>query len=105
MWLRLLAGIATALMQISTPAAADDITIDTAPFQSSATRAEVRAQLQQFKKAGPPPWSISYNPLQGFKSTRSREEVRREMAASRDEMRALYGEDSGSIILRQPVPR
>lgn len=82
-------------------AMADDITIDTTPFVSSKTRAEVQADLAQYKKAGVNPWSTSYNPLAYFKSTKSRDDVRTELAQARatGELDAIYGEDSGSAYL------
>jgi hypothetical protein len=84
---------------ISGNALADDITIETTPFVSSRTRAEVQAELAQFKKAGTSPWSIQYNPLASFKSTMSSEEVVAEYLASRKEVAAFNGEDSGSSYL------
>jgi Domain of unknown function (DUF4148) len=44
-------------------AMADDITIDTTPFTSTKSRAEVLADLAQYKQAGVNPWSTSYNPM------------------------------------------
>lgn len=82
-------------------AMADDITIDTTPFVSTKTRAEVQAELSQYKQAGVNPWANNYNPLAYFKSTKSRDDVRTELAQSRanGELDAIYGEDSGSAYL------
>jgi len=80
---------------------ADDITVDNTAFASSKTRAEVQAELAQFKQAGTSPWSIQYNPLKSFKSTASRAEVTAQYIASRDTVNALTGEDSGSTFLAQ----
>ena len=88
----------------ATPAAADDITIDPVPFRPIATRQDVRAELSAFKKAGPAPWSISYNPLREFRSTLTREQVKREMADCRGAP-GLTGEDSGSMFLSRKVTR
>lgn len=66
---------------------------------SSRTRAEVLAELAQYKKAGVNPWSTSYNPLKSFRSAKSREQVQQEFVASRDEAKAMTGEDSGSAWL------
>lgn len=91
-------------------ALADDITFDTTPFVSSKSRAEVQAELVQYKKAGVNPWSTSYNQLAHFQSTKSRAQVGIELAAARasGELDALYREDSGSAYLTQiaahPVP-
>jgi hypothetical protein len=84
---------------VSGNALADDITIDTTPFVSSRTRAEVQSELAQFKKAGTSPWSIQYNPLASFKSTVSSEQVVAGYLASRKEVAAFNGEDSGSSYL------
>jgi hypothetical protein len=83
----------------SAAARADDITIDNTPFQSTRTRAEVQAELAQFKQAGVNPWSISYNQLAGFHSTRTRAEVQAEYVADRDQVAVMNGEDSGSAYL------
>jgi hypothetical protein len=80
-------------------ASADDITIDTTPFVSSRSRAEVQAELTQFMKSGPSPWSIQYNPLASFKSTLSSEQVTAAYLASRSAVAAFNGEDSGSFYL------
>ncbi|HSV51432.1 MAG TPA: DUF4148 domain-containing protein [Burkholderiaceae bacterium] len=84
-------------------ALADDITIDTTPFVSSKTRAEVQAELVQYKKAGINPWSTSYNPVAYFRAEKSRDQVRTELAAARvsGELDNLYREDSGSAYLTQ----
>jgi hypothetical protein len=78
---------------------ADDITIDNTPFISTATRAQVQAELVQFTQSGANPWSNRYNPLAGFSSQRTRAEVQAAYIASRDEVAALTGEDSGSAYL------
>ncbi|HET8745810.1 MAG TPA: DUF4148 domain-containing protein [Ramlibacter sp.] len=78
---------------------ADDITIDPHPFAPTLTRAEVQAQLQQYKAERVNPWSTSYNPLRHFASSRTRADVTAEYLQSRDEVAALNGEDSGSNYL------
>jgi Domain of unknown function (DUF4148) len=80
---------------------ADDITIDTTPFTSTKSRAEVQAELSQYKAAGVNPWSTSYNPLKSFQSTKSVADVRGEFLASRNEVAAMNAEDSGSAYLNQ----
>jgi len=81
---------------------ADDITAkDITPFQSVSTRAEVQAELFQYKAAGVNPWSNRYNQLADFKSTKSREQVQAEYQANREAVAALTGEDSGSAYLAQ----
>lgn len=101
-----LSTLAAILALSATGAAfAGDITIDTTPFVPSATRAEVQAQLQQYKAAGVNPWSMSYNQLAGFRSAQSRDDVTAAYIASRDEVAALNREDSGSAYLAARAPR
>lgn len=88
---------------ISTAAAAggafaDDIGIDTTPFNSTASRAEVRAELSRFRASGSDPWA-DYQPVSTFHSNRTRAEVRAEYIAARNEVSAMNGEDSGSAAL------
>jgi hypothetical protein len=78
---------------------ADDITIDTTPFASTRSRAEVQAELTQHKQSGTSVWSNQYNPLAKFNSNRSRAQVAAEYIAARGEVAALTGEDSGSAYL------
>ena len=75
--------------------------VDTNPFVSSKSRAEVRAELNEYKRAGINPWSMSYNPLSTFKSRTSREAVTAAYLNARDEVAALNSEDSGSAYLAQ----
>jgi hypothetical protein len=78
---------------------ADDITVETTPFVSSATRAEVQAELGRYQQAGVNPWSNRYNPLAQFRSQRTRDQVAAEYLAARDRVAAFTGEDSGSAYL------
>ena len=80
-------------------AMADDITIDPNPFVSSATRAEVMEDLRQYRMAGINAHADDYNPLAQFRSTLTRAEVMAEFHASRTQIAAFSGEDSGSIYL------
>jgi hypothetical protein len=68
------------------------------------TRAQVQAQLAEYRQTGVNPWSISYNPLKTFKSERSRAEVQAEYIASRNAVAALTAEDSGSAYLAARKP-
>ena len=68
-------------------------------FNSTKTRAEVQAELSQFKAAGTSPWSIQYNQLAKFKSERSRDAVQADYVANRDAVAAMTSEDSGSAYL------
>ena len=92
---------ALVLATAATGAFADDITIDPHPFASTRTPAQVQAELAQYKREGVNPWSIAYNPLRQFHSEKTHAPVEQEYLASRDEARALSGEDSGSAWLAQ----
>lgn len=97
--------LATAFVLAATALAgnafADDITVDTTPFVSSKSRAQVQAEITQFQRAGTSPWSIQYNPLRSFKSDTTRAEVTAQYVDSRDQVAALNSEDSGSAYLAQ----
>jgi hypothetical protein len=96
---KILLATAAIAAAVSGIARADDITIEPAAFVSSKTRAEVNAELAQYKQGGVNPWSTSYNPLNAFRGSRTRAEVTGEYIANRDEVRALGAEDSGSAYL------
>jgi len=70
---------------------------------STRAPAEVRAELEQFKK-GPNPWSASYNPLASFKSSRTSAEAQAEYVANREAVAAMNGEDSGAAYLAAAKP-
>jgi hypothetical protein len=74
-------------------------------FQAAASRAQVQSDLAAYKQAGVNPWSTSYNQLRQFKGERTRADVRAEYLASRDEVAALTGEDSGSAYLAHTAAR
>jgi hypothetical protein len=82
-------------------ALADDPTIVNEQFVSGKSRAEVLAELQAYRASGVNPWANSYQPLKYFHSDTTRAEVQAEYFASRGEVRALTGEDSGSAWLAQ----
>jgi hypothetical protein len=70
-------------------------------FEGTRTRAEVQAELFDYKRAGVNPWSISYNQLAQFKSAKSRDQVQAEYRAERQAVAAMTAEDSGSAYLTQ----
>jgi hypothetical protein len=80
---------------------ADDITVDPYPFVPSTSRAEVRAELDAYKKSGDNPWAKNYNPLRTFRSDKTRAEVTAEYVSERDAVAAMNGEDSGSRYLAE----
>ena len=81
-----------------------DIAVESTPFVTTRTRAEVQAELVQYKQAGVNPWSISYNPLKYFRSAKARAAVQQEYLAARDEVRGMTAEDSGSAYLAAQRP-
>lgn len=105
--------LATTLTVVSTAAAAfaftamasgnayaDDITIDTTPFVSSRTRAEVQAevmgQAEALRMAGSE-WSSNVTAMSPSAITRT--EVTQEYIAARGTVNAFTAEDSGSAYL------
>ncbi|MBC5782353.1 DUF4148 domain-containing protein [Ramlibacter sp. USB13] len=82
-------------------ALADDPTVVNEHFAGTKTRAEVNAELATYKAIGVNPWSMSYQPLKYFQSATTREAVVADYLASRGEVGALTGEDSGSAYLAQ----
>lgn len=78
---------------------ADDIT-PSQPYVSTADRAQVQAGITRTHAANDPS-SMAYDPLASFQSGRTRADVRAEYIASRDEVAALTGEDSGAFALAQ----
>lgn len=94
-----IASAAVAGNAVAGTSLAGDISVETRPFVSSVARADVQAELRQYKQAGVNPWSMAYNPLRDFRSTRTRAEVTAELKASRDQVAAFTREDSGSAYL------
>jgi hypothetical protein len=70
------------------------------PFVPTATRAQVQAELDAFKRSGVNPWSTTYSLARDFRSTKTRGEVTADYLASREEVQAMTGEDGGSEWLR-----
>jgi peptidase E len=85
-------------------ALAETPTIATEQFAGSRSRAEVQAELQAYKQSGVNPWSTQYSQVKNFKSTKTRDQVVAEYLASRQEVNAFTGEDSGSAYLAQVRP-
>ena len=100
-------AVAAAAAMVSGTAYADDITIDTTPFTSTKTRAEVQAELMNRSLVtgnGASEWAMQYNQPQ-VKTTYTSEQAKAEYKVSRQYVNALTGEDSGSAyFIKQPVP-
>lgn len=93
---------------------ADDITVDTTPFVSTKTRAQVQAELAGYQRVNPWPVSYGYDfPAADFRSTLTRAQVKAELAEFRrthpypipDELFGDYsGEATGAAqVAGQPV--
>jgi hypothetical protein len=94
-----LSAVATLAAAVMTCASAyaDDITVDPSPFVSTLSAEQVRADLAKPFPGGNP-WSSMYNMFQG-KSTTAIDQARTEYITSRDEVKALTSEDSGSAFI------
>jgi hypothetical protein len=103
---RLLLVAAAALATAAAPAFADEADGSQygMQFTGTQTRAEVQADLTQYRQAAVNPWAMQYNPLATFQGERTRAQVRGEYLANRDAVHALTGEDSGSAYLTGGEP-
>lgn len=102
------AAAAFALAAMTGAAYADDITIDPTPFVSTKSRAEVRAEVigkaEQIRMAhGEGDSGMNHAATSG--STLTRAQVRGDYLASRAQVSAFNGEDSGSAYLTAMQPR
>lgn len=101
------AGAILAVAAIASGSAyADDITIDTTPFVSSQSRAEVQAEVKgQAQRLGgaSSEWAMQLNDPRKPNSAYTSEAAKADYIASRNEVKAFNSEDSGSSYLaRQP---
>lgn len=96
---RLLLAAALATAGFAAQADAIDAPEYAAPFNGAKSRAEVQAELFQYKQAGVNPWSSSYNQRTGLTGGRTRAEVQAEYIANRDRVAAFTSEDSGSAYI------
>jgi hypothetical protein len=93
--------VAASLAATVTPgeALAETPTIDTTPFVSTLSRAEVRAELlrgRQMVSAAGSEWAMQQNRHLPVASGLTRAQVTAEYIAAREEARALTSEDSGA---------
>ena len=63
------------------------------------TRAQVQAELREFRLHGVNPWADEYDQLAAFRSSRSRADVTADYLRSREQVEAMNAEDSGSQYL------
>jgi hypothetical protein len=95
------AAIAAAAAITTNKAHADDITVEDSPFVSTRSRAEVQAELTKYGDITE--WTLQLNDPQ-FNGSYTSGQARAGYLAARDEVRALTGEDSGSVYLgKRPV--
>jgi hypothetical protein len=94
---------AAAVAAIVSPKAANaagDISVDPVPFVSSTSRAQVREQLLEFPASGGDGEGTYAATLTQGHGAVNRVDLRDEYKASRDEVNAMGGEDSGSTYLK-----
>ncbi|MEO8652836.1 MAG: hypothetical protein ABI409_01800 [Ramlibacter sp.] len=90
---------------------ADDITIETTLFVSTRSRTEVKAELMGQRAtvtAAGSEWTLQHNEVPHLTSGYTTQQARADFIASRREVSALTGEDSGSMYLARmgkPVGR
>jgi hypothetical protein len=97
------AAAATAALVLPRTAYADDITIDPTPFVSTRTRADVRSELlgrADILRHQSSEWALQSNEPTAFKSPFTPQQAREEYRASRVQVNALNGEDSGSAYFK-----
>lgn len=102
------AAFACASLIASSPAYAESPTIDTTPFVSVLSRAEVQAELMagaEQVRSGAREWAMQHNDTHFATSGLTSQEARQQYIASRDQVSAFTGEDSGSMYLARQDAR
>lgn len=102
------AAIACAAAMASGKVYAETPTIDTTPFVSTRSRAEVQAELMsqpELLSAAGGEWAMQHNQVPQLKSAYTREQALSEYKAARQEVSALTAEDSGSSYLARQAMR
>jgi hypothetical protein len=82
-------------------ARADDITIEAKPFQSTRTRAQVQAELKEYRASGVDPWADNYTQSLRPQAGRTRAEVQAELKEYRASGVDLWADDYTQSL---PVP-
>jgi hypothetical protein len=96
--------IAALALVAASSAFAEGPLVENTPFTSTKTRAEVQAELQQYKASGVNPWDKAYDQLRGLQGAKTRAQVTAEFLQSRDATAAFTGEDSGAAFLSARMP-
>lgn len=93
------AAVIAATTIVANDARADDITIDPSPFVSSVDKAQVKADLQRRGEARlyGQDQDARYNEVRPVRSSLTAAQARADYIASRSQVHALDGEDSGSV--------
>lgn len=100
------AAAVAAVTIVTNDARADDITIDTTPFVSTADKAQVRAEARERLSN----WKYGYNESDNYnevpvvRSGLTAAQVRAEYLSSRPEVAELNREDSGSMYFAKVKP-
>ena len=86
---------------------ADDITLDTTPSPAASARAE--GQPNVFRRGSPvrgdaSEWALQSNQPVALTSASTRTQAQAEYKASREQVNALLGEDSGSAYFMKSAP-
>lgn len=94
------AGLAAAAIASGNAYADDITTIDTKPFISTKTRAEVRAEaMDPSLTSAASEWAMQLNYAPQSQSSYTREQATAEYIAARNEVNSRNAEDSGSSYL------
>lgn len=82
---------------------AGEITPEPAPFVSTISRAQVQAELAQYRHDGIDTTSYEYNPLSQFKSSTTRAQASADYIANRDQVAALDAQARGAETVAHNV--
>jgi Domain of unknown function (DUF4148) len=82
---------------------AGEITPEPTPFVSTISRAQVQAELAQYRRDGVDTTSYEYNPLSQFKSSTTRAQVSADYIANRDQVAALDAQARGAEAVARNV--
>lgn len=77
----------------------------TTPVTSTVSRAQVKAELAQYRRDGIDTSSYEYNPLSQFKSGLTRAEVTADYIANRSQVAEMNAEASGAEAVARNVER
>jgi hypothetical protein len=102
------AAVACFAAMASSKAYAETPTIDTTPFVSTRTRAEVQAEVMSQRDlvtAAASEWVMQNNHVAQLKSGYTSEQAKSEYKTARDQVSAMNSEDSGSSYFARQAAR